>query len=185
MGLELVLGAAAITLLFVLGSIFKPLREHGPKLWRELVTCPLCLGFWLGIGAILVFEGRPHDLKSLCVVLAGGAVSAFVALLCRQVSDLLAELAYLVDQLSQNLKLTREQQESQAERVRQVFRARAEANEPCAEHKCPKVVCQVYHQHSEPSRRLVVRDEKLHGIEPKPEAEVEPEKPEQPAQAPR
>ena len=166
MGLELVLGAVAITLLFVLGSIFDPLREHGPKLWRDLVSCPLCLGFWFGVGTALLFKGRPHDLQGLWVLIAAGAVSAFVALICKQVSGLLTELSYLVDQLSQNVKLTREQQEIQAENLREALRARAAANAPCAEHECPKYMCERYH-----------RLEKLHGSEP--------EQPEQPAQPPR
>jgi hypothetical protein len=52
--------AVALTLLFVMGSIFDWVRSFGSQvksprllvivleLWRELVSCPLCSGFWIG-----------------------------------------------------------------------------------------------------------------------------------------
>lgn len=48
--IELVFTAAAITLVFVRGSIFAPLRSRGPGIWRELASCALCAGFWVGAG---------------------------------------------------------------------------------------------------------------------------------------
>lgn len=48
--LATVIEAVAITVVFVRGSIFKRLRESGPALWRELASCPLCAGVWIGAG---------------------------------------------------------------------------------------------------------------------------------------
>lgn len=31
------------------GSIFKPFRKNGPRLWVMLADCPLCAGFWIGV----------------------------------------------------------------------------------------------------------------------------------------
>ena len=42
--------AAAITIVFVRGSIFERVRDNGPKLWQELAGCPLCAGVWIGFG---------------------------------------------------------------------------------------------------------------------------------------
>lgn len=46
----LVLQAAAITLVVTEGSIFARLRTFGPALWRQLISCSLCLGVWVGMG---------------------------------------------------------------------------------------------------------------------------------------
>lgn len=39
----------AIAFVWSRGSIFKRLRERGPKLWVALADCPLCSGFWIGL----------------------------------------------------------------------------------------------------------------------------------------
>jgi hypothetical protein len=44
----LVAESTAITLIFVRGSIFDWLRAAGPAWWRELASCALCSGFWIG-----------------------------------------------------------------------------------------------------------------------------------------
>jgi hypothetical protein len=46
-----VLFSAAITVVFVRGSIFSPLRSHGPDIWKEFAACALCVGVWVGAGA--------------------------------------------------------------------------------------------------------------------------------------
>lgn len=45
----------AIAFVWSRGSLFKPLREHGPKPWRALHGCPMCVGVWaalLGVAAL-------------------------------------------------------------------------------------------------------------------------------------
>jgi hypothetical protein len=45
----LVLQAVAITLVITEGSVFARLRTFGPTLWRQLISCSLCLGVWVGM----------------------------------------------------------------------------------------------------------------------------------------
>jgi hypothetical protein len=40
-----VVGCICLTVLFIKGSIFAPVR----RLWPKLLTCPLCVGFWIGL----------------------------------------------------------------------------------------------------------------------------------------
>lgn len=51
--LAIIFAASATTLLIVHGSIFAPLRI------LKLFRCPLCLGWWAGIVAYLIF---PSDI---------------------------------------------------------------------------------------------------------------------------
>jgi hypothetical protein len=77
-----VLEAAAITVIITDGTIFLPLRSRGPALWRELVSCPLCLGWW--IGAISALWRHPTGLEPVELawhVAAAGALSGCAALL--------------------------------------------------------------------------------------------------------
>jgi hypothetical protein len=77
--LLLVLFSAAIAVVFTQGSIFSPLRTHGPKLWRELVSCGLCSGTWIGgVAAALLL---PVDLtvQSAFLVLGTGCASGALA----------------------------------------------------------------------------------------------------------
>jgi hypothetical protein len=88
--IELVATAAAITLVFVRGSIFEPLRSRGPALWRELASCALCSGFW--VGAILYFlRGEPayFAFSYWLNVLGVGALAAAAALLLVRVLEAL------------------------------------------------------------------------------------------------
>lgn len=90
--------AAAITVVFVRGSIFEPLRAHGPKLWRELVSCALCSGFWIGAVwrslalwldpriSLQSFQGWVFAGSEITVV---GALTGVSALLVVQVLDVL------------------------------------------------------------------------------------------------
>ena len=77
-----VLEAAAITLVFTKGTIFKAVREHGPKLWQELASCPLCAGVWVGM-LWRVLRALPDVHASLPFaedVLASGAVTGVATL---------------------------------------------------------------------------------------------------------
>lgn len=78
-----VLEAAAITFVFTKGTIFKSLREHGPKLWQELASCPLCAGVWIGmLWRVLRTWSESHGLTVAFAadVLASGAATGVVAL---------------------------------------------------------------------------------------------------------
>ena len=78
-----VLEAACITLVFTKGTIFKTVREHGPKLWQELASCPLCVGVWIGMFWRLLRSVNPEEVRSIALaedVLASGAVTGVVAL---------------------------------------------------------------------------------------------------------
>lgn len=91
--IELVLAATAITLVFVRGSIFEPLRSRGPKIWRDLVSCALCSGFW--VGAILYFlRGEPAYFAAAywLDVLSHGALAAAASLLLVRALEVLEAL---------------------------------------------------------------------------------------------
>lgn len=77
-----VLEAAAITLVFTKGTIFKAVREHGPKLWQELASCPLCAGVWVGmVWRVLRALPDVHVTLSFAEdVLASGAVTGVATL---------------------------------------------------------------------------------------------------------
>lgn len=86
--LQQVLESAAVTVVLTQGTIFRPLRERGPKLWRELVSCPLCLGWWIGaagIGCNDHFGLEP--LAAFWHVAASGALAGSTALLFRRLTD--------------------------------------------------------------------------------------------------
>jgi hypothetical protein len=79
--------AAAITVVFVKGSIFRWPREHGPQFWREFSGCALCVGFWVGMSwAILRGIGAPMDPLD---VFAAAAMAAVLALLVVRALDAL------------------------------------------------------------------------------------------------
>lgn len=70
--------SAAITVVFVRGSIFSPLRSHGPDLWKEFASCALCVGVWVGAGATALSTSYSPDL--LAVFRALGLPLLFAAL---------------------------------------------------------------------------------------------------------
>ena len=84
--LFLALEAAAITIVVTKGSIFKRLREMGPWFWRELSSCPLCAGVWIGAGWYLVYQPLPPSSLQVAVdALATGAVTGVMAFLIARV----------------------------------------------------------------------------------------------------
>ena len=84
MTLRLVVEAAAITIVFVQGTIFKRLRASGPKLWQDLAGCALCAGVWIGFAwALLHARLRAPNLELALDVLATGAVTGVVALVAK------------------------------------------------------------------------------------------------------
>lgn len=88
-----VLEAAAVSVLVTQGDIFRPLREHGPKLWRELVNCPLCLGWWIGAaGAAGDVPSYSELTLRICWgtawhVFSAGALAGCAALFYRRVTE--------------------------------------------------------------------------------------------------
>ena len=84
------LEAAAITLVFTKGTIFRPLREAGPPFWRELAACALCAGAWIGFAWRLLRVRPVAPILELAVdVLASGAVTGVLALFASLVLSLL------------------------------------------------------------------------------------------------
>ena len=81
MSFLIALEAAAITIVFVRGTIFKRVRESGPALWRELASCPLCAGVWIGAGWYALRGAVPGPFESALTALATGAATGVLALL--------------------------------------------------------------------------------------------------------
>lgn len=80
-----------MTVVLTQGTIFRPFRERGPRFWRELVSCPLCLGWWIGAFAgwweVRFLESLPA--ATAWHVVASGALSGSAALLFRRLTDYL------------------------------------------------------------------------------------------------
>ena len=87
----LVLEAAAITIVVTKGSIFKRLREVGPWFWRELSSCPLCAGVWIGAGWYLLHQPLPpSSLRGAALEALGtGVVTGVLALLIARILNAL------------------------------------------------------------------------------------------------
>jgi len=110
---QTVLFAAAIAVVFTQGEIFNFLRR-GPWIWRELASCPLCSGVWLGAGMYLLFYGFPHAggdlltiLSSISKVLGIGSLSGCVATLFVVVWERLDEPAAAISIENASITATR------------------------------------------------------------------------------
>ena len=90
------LEAAAITFVFFRGSILKRFRESGPAIWRELATCPLCAGVWIGAGWTLLRAASAGPISATwafaLTVLATGALTGAFAFAFARVLTLLDAL---------------------------------------------------------------------------------------------
>jgi hypothetical protein len=108
----LLLEAVGATLVFTQGSIFKPVRERGPKLWREFSHCPLCVGVWVGmllmwryLHTLLGSAGSMPSVLDWGLALVGfGAASGTIALLVKRVWDYLESSAVLDDMQAETYK---------------------------------------------------------------------------------
>jgi hypothetical protein len=60
-------GLVGATVILTRGSIFARVRA----LWPALLACPLCAGFWIGLGGAMLLRERAVD-----TLLAGCAVGA-------------------------------------------------------------------------------------------------------------
>jgi hypothetical protein len=91
MSVTLALFGAAITVVFTRGSLFEKLRG-GPqrareaesrivRFFRDLVTCPLCCGVWIGSALSVLHDYGGHwDVVRAVDVLGFGCASAVLAL---------------------------------------------------------------------------------------------------------
>jgi hypothetical protein len=86
---------AAITLVFVRGSVFDWLRARGPGWWRELVSCALCSGFWVGAANYTLETAYFADFSGWFwfAALKSGALAAAASLLLVRVLDALESAA--------------------------------------------------------------------------------------------
>lgn len=91
----LVLQAAAITLVFTLGSLFERVRQ----LWPSFLGCPLCAGVWIGAG-VAVADGIRVPLQ----VLGIGALSGVVALAAARVLEALDAYAVAAEGAAKSRK---------------------------------------------------------------------------------
>lgn len=89
MDLRLVLEAAALTVVFTKGSIFRRLREIGPPidearpktLWQEFASCALCVGVWVGVlWRLLHAISLPPSIELAADTLASGAAAGVLSL---------------------------------------------------------------------------------------------------------
>jgi len=74
--LELVF-LVAIAHVWSRGSIFRWLRTHGPRQWVALADCPLCSGFWIGLGGHCLFLRAPDFVTLLGIGSLVGTLSLF------------------------------------------------------------------------------------------------------------
>ena len=70
MSLAVIIYLVAIAHVFSRGTIFRPIRDHGPTLWRDLAGCPLCAGTWIGMLGYGVYRYCPI----LIIVLGTGCI---------------------------------------------------------------------------------------------------------------
>lgn len=71
--------SAGLTLVFVLGSIFEPLRKRGWAIWRSFSVCPLCVGVWVGMAVVLLRHSSQLEAPVWLTVLSHGALSGVLA----------------------------------------------------------------------------------------------------------
>lgn len=89
--------AAAMAFVFTQGTLFKTVRDHGPKIWREFSTCALCVGVWVGGGLHALFASFPQGADKLGIaryaaeLLGIGSLTGVLALLAVSIWDWLGK----------------------------------------------------------------------------------------------
>ena len=79
------LGLVGLTLIFTRGFIFYPVRKRteGNEKLNQLVTCPQCSGFWIGLGGLATYAyllgELPTPLGLFILLLGAGVVSLISA----------------------------------------------------------------------------------------------------------
>ena len=105
----LVILSTSITLVLVHGTIFDWFRLHGPQITRELASCPLCLGVWIGGftagfaidgGHLVLIEGVQTMGAVFPYVLGIACLTGVAALTIKRVWDALEALAFSLDALT-------------------------------------------------------------------------------------
>lgn len=106
MSYSIVLVSAALTVVFVRGTLFDAFRRNGPALWRELCSCALCMGVWVGgaAAALELSSKAPVDLWFAYSVLATGAQAGVVAWLVVAVENYLDSTAAQRDAVGKTLQ---------------------------------------------------------------------------------
>lgn len=129
----LVLVAASVSIVLTHGSIFQFFREHGPTLWRDLLSCPLCAGVWIGAGAHVLMTGisGPWTLLRAATVLgvgcATGVTASFLSHLLDRIGDDEAETQRIRSKKISDLERTAELQDKIVSREGDVDRVAAAA----------------------------------------------------------
>jgi hypothetical protein len=121
-----VLSASAVAFVIARAGVFAWLRR-GPKGWVDFVSCPLCVGFWVGLtlGVVRLYLWRsagdyldawrvwPLVVGDALDLVAGGALVGAVALLYACVIDALDGL----EQASRGLLASKKLQDTPASDV--------------------------------------------------------------------
>lgn len=106
MSYSIVLVSAALTVVFVRGTLFDAFRRRGPDVWRELCSCALCMGVWVGggVGALELWHAKaPVDLWFAFAVLTTGATTGVVAWLVVSAENYLDSTAAQRDAVAKTL----------------------------------------------------------------------------------
>lgn len=107
--ITLVIISVSITLVFTEGSLFNVFRRRGPKLLRDLASCPLCSGVWIGMicagfaidqGHLVLIEGAQTIGRVAPYVLGIGAITGISALTVKRVWDLLDAVSFALDAMT-------------------------------------------------------------------------------------
>ncbi len=99
----IVLMGAAITLVVTNGSIFDVLRVRGPAFSRELFSCPLCLGVWIGMAMTgWACWSRQLEMGDSWPIMAPyilgiGALTGAAALTLKRIWEAFEAMAYAAD----------------------------------------------------------------------------------------
>jgi hypothetical protein len=86
---ESVVLAAAITLVFVRGGLFKRVRA----LWPTFFECPLCVGVWVGAACFIALQTPAilelEPLRAVVLILGEGSATGVLAFGIHQLFDTL------------------------------------------------------------------------------------------------
>lgn len=79
--LVVALAVFRITRLLVVDSITDPLRDFASRWWftDELLSCPWCTSFWVGLGATIVYALSPDVAFWLSLPFAFSAVAGLLS----------------------------------------------------------------------------------------------------------
>jgi hypothetical protein len=114
--LLVVLFSAAITVVFTQGKPTAFVREHGPALWRELASCPLCSGVWIGALSSALVGGTLSGLLRVYEALALGTATGCLAWLFVALLNVMGSLEVWLDGEQERAKAREKRLAEAAER---------------------------------------------------------------------